>query len=46
MVFEEFVGEHAQLWKALNSAAYFKIDPAVTGVVKEAVLFDEFVGYV
>ena len=31
---EEIVGEHAQLWKALNSEAYFKIDPVVTGVVK------------
>ena len=44
MVFEELVGEHAHLRKSINSAAYFSIDPAVTGVGKGDVFCDEFVG--
>ena len=44
MLFEELVVEHARLRKAINSAAYFLIDPAVAGVGKESVFRDEFVG--
>ena len=44
VVFEELAGEYAQLQKAINSAAYFKIDLAVFGVGKGAVFRDEYVG--
>ena len=43
-LFEELVGEHARLREAINSAVYFKIDPAVTGVGKGDVFRDEFFG--
>ena len=44
MLIEEIVVEHARLRKAINSAAYFKIDPSVAGVGKKDVFRDEFVG--
>ena len=43
-LFEELFVEHARLWEAINSAAYFKIDPAVSGVGKGDVFCDEYVG--
>ena len=43
-LFEELFVEHTQLREAINSAAYFYIDPAVSGVGKRAVFCDEYVG--